>query len=72
MWIWIIALSVTAVAAACTIASRAKKTFKCPHCGHIFKPKPNNYLRLLLNFPSGGCALKCPECKNKNVMQEHT
>ena len=54
-----------------TIYSRAKKEYKCPVCGRIFKPQINNWMGLLLNFPDGGCALKCPLCKEKHLMKEY-
>ncbi len=68
MWIWLIIISVIFVVF--KIIINAKKKYKCPYCGCIFKPRFNNYFRLLLNFPNGGSALKCPSCNNKGIMHE--
>ncbi len=69
----IILLSVVVLSAgvAGTIYSRAKKEYKCPVCSRIFKPRINNWIRFLLNFPAGGCALRCPFCNEKHIMKEY-
>lgn len=69
MW-WILLIIFVVVSMFIKIALGAGKEYKCPNCGCVFRPKLNNSLRLLLNFPSGGSALKCPECKNKSIMYE--
>ena len=68
MWLWLIIVFVILVVS--KIMFNAKKEYKCPYCGCVFKPRVNNFFRLLLNFPNGGSALKCPKCKNKGIMHE--
>ena len=68
---WILLVAVLIVMAFLKIIINANKQYKCPCCGCVFKPKINNYFRLLLNFSSGGFALKCPKCQNKSIMHEY-
>lgn len=68
---WILLIIVFIVLVCFKIIVNAKEKYKCPYCGYVFKPKINNFFRLLLNFPNGGSALKCPKCNNKSVMHKH-
>ena len=70
-YIIVVIIIITIVVLVCIkITVNAKKKYKCPYCGYIFKPEINNFFRLLLNFPNGGSALKCPKFNNKSVMHE--
>ena len=69
--ILIVSAIVLLAGSAAKIYCNAKKEYKCPLCNRTFRPKINNWMRLLLNFPQGGCALKCPFCKEKHIMKEY-
>ena len=70
MWILLPIIIVAIVLACLKITVSARKKYRCPRCGHVFKPEIGNFFGLLLNFPSGGSALKCPACNNKSIMHE--
>lgn len=72
--LWILfAIIIAPISFLFPIIRRAKLTFVCPICGEVFRPRWNNYLRLIINVPSEDrekCILKCPSCKNVNIMNE--
>jgi hypothetical protein len=65
-----VATVLLAVGVAAKIGIRARNEYRCHYCNGIFRPRMNNWMRLLLNFPQGGCALKCPHCKEKSIMKK--
>lgn len=72
MKILLAAIVVAALLSACAVKIyiRSRREYTCPRCGLVFRPRFSDCFRLLLNFPEGGAALKCPKCGEKSIMRE--